>query len=52
MIVAVLLMILGFGFIIRNKIILWITTKRMAYRHYITSMRIEMLKALHEIGFL
>lgn len=52
MILFFLLMLLGFGFVFRNKVILWMTTKRMAYRHYMTSMKIEVLKMLHDIGLL
>ena len=52
MIVLILLILLGLSAVYWNRIILWITFQRMGYRHVITSMKIELLKALHEIGLL
>lgn len=51
MIAFVFLILLGLCAIHWNRIIFWVTYKRMTYRHTITSMKIEFLKALHEIGF-
>lgn len=52
MIVVLFLVLLGLALVFRNRIALWITTKRMAYRHQVTLMKIDCLKSLHEIGFL
>ena len=52
MIVVFFLVLLGFGYIFRTRIMLWITAKRMALRHYLTLMKIEALKSLHDNGFI
>ena len=34
------------------QLIAWATSKRMTYRHYVTRLKISILKVLHEIGLL
>lgn len=53
MISVLFLILLTFGILVfQNRIILWITTIRIAFYHFITCIKISALIALHELGLL
>jgi len=50
--IRIIVMLIILAVLFRPQIVAWVTRKRMIYRHYLTHLKISILKVLYEIGLL